>query len=107
MFDKLTSVESKYEGLMTQLGSSELQSDPSEYRKAAKTLSDLEPLVQKFREYKGVEAAIAGTQEVLNGDDAEMRELAQEELTELQAKRESLLQELKIPLIPKDPNDEK
>ena len=107
MFDKLTSVESKYEGLMAQLGSTELQSDPSEYKKAAKTLSDLEPLVQKFREYKGVEAAIAGTQEVLDGGDAEMRELAQEEMKELQGRRDALLQELKILLIPKDPNDEK
>src|SRR6478752_4210404 len=107
MFDKLTSVESKYEGLMAQLGSTELQSDPSEYKKAAKTLSDLEPLVQKFREYKGVEVAIAGTREVLEGGDAEMRELAQEEMEELQGRREALLQELKILLIPKDPNDEK
>jgi peptide chain release factor 1 len=107
MFDKLSSVESRYEGLMAQLGSTELQSDPSEYRKAAKTLSDLEPLVQKFREYKGVEAAIAGTQEVLTGDDPEMRELAQDELTELQSRRDVLLQELKVLLIPKDPNDEK
>ncbi len=107
MFDKLTSVESKYEGLMAQLGSTELQSDPSEYKKAAKTLSDLEPLVQKFREYKGVEAAIAGTQEVLDGGDPEMRELAQEEMKELQGRRDALLQELKILLIPKDPNDEK
>jgi len=107
MFDKLTSVESKYEGLMTQLGSAELQSDPSEYKKAAKALSDLEPLVQTFREYKGVEAAIAGTREVLDGGDAEMRELAQEEMTELQAKREALLHDLKILLVPKDPNDEK
>ena len=107
MFDKLTSVESKYEGLMAQLGSTELQSDPSEYKKAAKTLSDLEPLVQKFREYKGVEAAIAGTQEVLEGGDPEMRELAQEEMKELQGRRDALLQELKILLIPKDPNDEK
>jgi peptide chain release factor 1 len=107
MFDKLSSIESKYEGLMAQLGSTELQSNPPEYRKAAKTLSDLEPLVQKYREYKGVEAAIAGTEEVLKGDDPEMRELAHEEMTELQAKREALLQELKILLVPKDPNDEK
>jgi peptide chain release factor 1 len=107
MFDKLSSVESRYEGLMAQLGSSELQSDPSEYKKAAKALSDLEPLVQKFREFKGVEAAITGTDEVLKGDDPEMRDLAQEEMTDLQARRDALLQELKILLIPKDPNDEK
>jgi peptide chain release factor 1 len=107
IFDKLSSVESRYEGLMSQLGSSELQSDPSEYRKAAKALSDLEPLVQKFREYKGVETAIAGTEEMLASDDADMRAMAEDELAELQTKRESLLQELKILLIPKDPNDEK
>jgi peptide chain release factor 1 len=107
MFDKLSSVESRYEGLMAQLGTTELQSDPSEYKKAAKALSELEPLVQKFREYKGVEAAIASTQEVLAGDDPEMRELAQEELTDLEAQRQALLQELKVLLVPKDPNDEK
>ena len=107
MFDKLLTVESRYEELMTQLGTVEVQSDAAEYRKAAKALSDIEPLVQKFREYKGVEAGIAGAQELVKGDDAEMRELAHEELTELQERREGLLQELKVLLIPKDPNDEK
>jgi peptide chain release factor 1 len=107
MFDKLSSVESRYEELMNQLGSVEVQSDAAEYRKAAKAMSDIEPLVQKFREFKGVEAGIAGAEELVRGDDAEMRELAQEELTSLQARRDALLQELKILLIPKDPNDEK
>src|SRR4051812_22131327 len=107
MFDKLSSVESRYEELMTQLGSGEVQSDATEYRKAAKALSEIEPLVQKFREFKGVEAGIAGAEELVKGDDAEMRALAQDELTELQARREALLQDLKVLLIPKDPNDEK
>jgi peptide chain release factor 1 len=107
MYDKLSNVESKYEGLMAQLGSAEVQSDPSEYRKAAKALSDLEPLVQKFREFKSVEADIAGADEMAKGDDAGMRELAEEELATLQQRRESLLQELKVLLVPKDPNDEK
>jgi peptide chain release factor 1 len=107
MFDKLSSVESRYEELMTQLGSVEVQSDATEYRKAAKALSEIEPLVQKFREFKGVEAGIAGAEELVKGDDAEMRALAQEELTELQTRREALLQDLKVLLIPKDPNDEK
>jgi peptide chain release factor 1 len=107
MFDKLSSVESRYEELMSQLGSVEVQSDAAEYRKAAKALSEIEPLVQKFREFKGVDAGIAGAQELVAGDDADMRELAQEELTELQTRREALLQELKVLLIPKDPNDEK
>ena len=107
MFDKLSSVESRYEELMTQLGSVEVQSDAAEYRKAAKALSEIELLVQKFREFKGVEAGIVGAEELVKGDDAEMRDLAQEELKELQARREALLQEMKVLLIPKDPNDEK
>jgi peptide chain release factor 1 len=107
MFDKLSTVESQYEDLMARLGTSEVQSDPAEYRKAAKTLSEIEPLVQKFREYKQVERDIAGAQELIRGNDADMRDLAQEELKELEVRREQLLGELRILLIPKDPNDER
>jgi peptide chain release factor 1 len=107
MFDKLLSVENKYDELMMKLGTAEVQSDAAEYRRAAKTLSELEPLVQKFREYKSVEQDTKGAEELVNGSDAEMRELAREELRTLEVKRDALLQELKILLIPKDPNDEK
>jgi peptide chain release factor 1 len=107
MFDKLSNVENRYDELMTRLGTPEIQSDPAEYRRSAKTLSELEPLVQKFREYKGVLQDLAGAEELVGGNDAEMRELAREELKPLQARRDLLLQELKILLVPKDPNDEK
>ena len=107
MLDKLLTVESRYEELMTQLGTVEVQSDAAEYKKAAKALSEIEPLVQKFREFKGVEAGIGGAEELVKGDDAEMRELAREELSQLQERRNVLLQELQVLLIPKDPNDEK
>jgi len=107
MFDKLLNVENKYDELMTKLGTAEVQADAAEYRRSAKTLSELEPLVQKFREYKGVEEDIKGAQELVDGNDAEMRELAREELKTLESRRDALLQELKILLIPKDPNDEK
>ncbi|PYR68855.1 MAG: peptide chain release factor 1 [Acidobacteria bacterium] len=107
MFDKLLSVENKYDELMTKLGTAEVQADAAEYRRAAKTLSELEPLVQKFREYRGVEQDITGAEELVNGNDADMRDLAREELKTLAARREALLQDLKILLIPKDPNDEK
>jgi peptide chain release factor 1 len=107
MFDKLLSVENKYDELMTKLGTSEVQADVAEYRRSAKTLSELEPLVQKFREYKSVEQDIKGAEELINGNDAEMRDLAREELKTLEVRREALLQDLKILLIPKDPNDEK
>jgi peptide chain release factor 1 len=107
MFDKLTTVESRYDELMTRLGTVEVQSDAAEYRKAAKALAELEPLVQKYREYKAVEDNLAGTTELARGADADMRALAEEELPALQARRDALLDELKILLIPKDPNDEK
>jgi peptide chain release factor 1 len=107
MFDKLTTVEARYEELMTRLGTTEVQSDPAEYRKAAKALSDLEPLVRTFREYKTVEQTIAGTEELARGADVDMRELAEEELKSLHANRDNLLRELKVLLVPKDPNDEK
>src|SRR5687768_4934285 len=107
MFDKLSTIESQYEDLMTRLGTAEVQSDPAEYRKAAKQLSDLEPLVQKYRELKTVQKDIDGSEEIVRGADAEMRELAEEELTELQAKREAILGDLRMLLVPKDPNDEK
>jgi peptide chain release factor 1 len=107
VFDKLSTIEARYEELMHRLGTSEVQSDPAEYRKAAKALSDMEPLVQKYREYKTVEQDIAGSEELARGSDAEMRALAEEELKALHVRRETLLEEIKILLIPKDPNDEK
>jgi PCRF domain len=107
MFDKLLSVENKYDELMTKLGTAEVQADAVEYRRSAKTLSELEPLVQKFREYKSVEEDIKGARELIDGNDAEMRDLAREELKTLESRRDVLLQELKVLLIPKDPNDEK
>jgi peptide chain release factor 1 len=107
MFDKLSSVEARYEELTARLGTVELQSDVAEYKKAAKALSELEPLVEKFREFKAVEQDIAGAAELANGSDADMRALADEELKSLGARKEALLQDLKVLLIPKDPNDDK
>jgi peptide chain release factor 1 len=107
MFDKLAHVERQYETVLAALGTSEVQSDPNEYRKQAKTLSDIEPLVQHYRAYKSVADEIAQAEELLKGSDAEMRALAQEELAALSARRETLMEELKVLLLPKDPNDEK
>jgi peptide chain release factor 1 len=107
MFDKLASVERKYEELMASLGTSAVQNDPQEYRRQAKALSDIEPLVQKFREYKEVAQEIAQTEELMKGTDPEMRDLAEEELSGLGARRGRLEGELKFLLLPKDPNDDK
>jgi peptide chain release factor 1 len=107
MFDKLAAIERQYEGIMQLLGSAEVQSDQSEYRKQAKALSDLEPLVERFREYKTIVRDIAQTEELASSADADMRELAQEELKSLVGRRDALVAELKTLLIPKDPNDQK
>jgi peptide chain release factor 1 len=107
VFDKLSTVESRYDELMHRLGTSEVQSDPVEYRRAAKALSDMEPLVQKYREYKTVAEQMAGSEELVRGSDAELRALAEEELKTLSARKDALLDEIRILLIPKDPNDEK
>src|SRR5262245_18168063 len=107
MFDKLTAEEQRYEDLMARLGTTEVQNDSSEYRKAAKALAELEPLIEKFREYKNVVRDLTGAEELASSGDADMRDLAKEELKSLTARRDLLLGELKVLLIPKDPNDEK
>jgi peptide chain release factor 1 len=107
VFDKLAAVETRYEELMASLGTATVQNDPAEYRKQAKTLSDLEPLVEKYREYRAVTSEIAQAEELMKSGDPEMRDLAQEELNDLNVRQGRIVDELKILLIPKDPNDEK
>jgi len=107
MFDKLASEEQRYEQLMARLGTTEVQSDAAEYRKHAKALAEVEPLVEKFRDYKAVANDIRGAEELAASGDPDMRELAKEELKALTTRRDALVGELKILLIPKDPNDEK
>src|SRR5205814_243177 len=87
MFEKLTATERQYEELLQRLGSAELQSDPAEYRKQAKALSEIEQLVERFREYKAVTHDIAQTEELAAAADPDMREPAQEELKSLEASR--------------------
>jgi len=107
MLDKLNSVEKRYSELAANLADPSVQADPGEYRKQAKALSEIEPLVEKYREYKAVQEEIAQAQELVKGSDADMRALAQEELGSLESRREALERELKILLVPRDPNDEK
>src|SRR5919109_3231458 len=107
MFDKLHAVEQRYEETLQRLGTGEVQSDPAEYRKQAKAAAEMEPLVERFREYKAIARDVAQTEELAASGDADMRELAQEELKSLVARRDALLAELRVLLIPKDPNDEK
>ena len=107
MFDKLRAVEERYEKLMTLVSDAAIQADATEYRTHTKALAELQPLVEKFREYKTVVEEVAQTQELSAGNDVELKELADQELRTLEPRRENLLDEIKILLIPKDPNDER
>jgi peptide chain release factor 1 len=105
MFDKLSAVEAQYEQLMTEMADPAVQGDTAKFRAHSKTLSEIQPLVEHFREYKQVVAEITSTEELMK--DPDMRELAQAELTSLEARRDQLLADLKTLLVPKDPNDAK
>lgn len=107
MLDKLNAVEAKYHDLLALLGDPAVQSDAAQYRTHAKALADLEPLVERYREYKSVMSNLVQAEELARGDDQDMRALALEEVAGLKAKSESLLSDIKVLLLPKDPNDEK
>jgi len=107
MIDKLEAVEARYDELLALIADPAVQADAAKYREHAKAISDLEPLIEKYREFKSVDRQIQEAQELARGGDAEMAALAREELRTLEPRRESLLEELKVLLLPKDPNDEK
>lgn len=108
MFEKLHSIEEKYEELTKQLSDPETLTDQQKYARIAKQHRDLEEVVAKYREYKTLAHGIDETKAMLDGeDDAEMLQLARTELAELEQRRDAVETELKVSLIPKDPNDEK
>jgi peptide chain release factor 1 len=108
MFDRLEQTEARYEELTQLLASPDITSDSAKYQKTAKAHSDLVPVVEKFREYKELKKGIEGSKALLASEtDAEMRAYAQDELTQLETRIVAVEQELKVMLLPKDPNDEK
>ena len=107
MFDKLQAIEERYDRLMSLISDPAVQADQSKYRTHTKALSELQSLIEKFREYKAVVAEAAQAHELLDGDDVDLRELATEELAVLDARRDELLAAIKLLLLPTDPNDEK
>jgi len=108
MMDKLNALEQKFEDLNALLADPAVISDQPAYQKHAKAHRDLSPVVEKFREYKEVLNAIQGTKSLLESEsDPEMRKLADEELATLQKRAEACESDLRLLLMPKDPNDEK
>ena len=108
MFDRLDEIEKKYEELNQSLATPEVISDSGKYQKVAKAHSDLTPVVEKYREYKDLKKGIAESKAlVADESDPEMRKYAQEELQQLETRIKAVEEDMKVLLLPKDPNDEK
>ena len=108
MFDNLEDIVSRYQEVLDELSDSEVANNPERYRKLMKEQADLSPLVDKYEEYKATQTGIEDSLAMLEEEkDEEMRELAKEELSECKSRLEELEQEIKLLLLPKDPNDDK
>lgn len=107
MLEKLKTLEEKYEELNKLLMSPDVFSNPQIYQKYSKEQAEIQPLVEKIRQYRKLISDIEGTEEILRGGDGEIRELAQVELDELKGKKPVIEEELKFMLLPKDPRDDK
>jgi peptide chain release factor 1 len=106
--EKLDQLGTRYDDLTQQLSTQELVSDSSRFQKVAKQHAELAEIVSKHREYKQIEKDLAGAHQMfLEADDAEMKQLAHDEEKQLITRKETVERELKLLLLPKDPNDEK
>ncbi|MDU3803643.1 peptide chain release factor 1 [Paraclostridium bifermentans] len=108
MLNKLEVLEDKYKELSEKIADPEIINNQKVWQKFIKEHAEVEPIVMKFREYKDVMNAIADSKTILQEEsDEELRELAKMELSEMEEKVEPIEEELKILLLPKDPNDDK
>lgn len=108
MFEHLDDVVLRHEELLNELSSPEVLNDQALYRKLMKEQNDLNPVVEKYKEYKAIKDGIEDSLAILeNEKDEDMRELAKEELSDCRARIEGVEKELEILLLPKDPNDSK
>ena len=108
MFDKLEDILARYESVLEQLSEPDVLNDQARYTALMKEQSELGPIADKYREYLAAKQAIEDSLAMLEEEkDEEMRELAKEELNDSKDAVERIEQELKILLLPKDPNDEK
>jgi len=107
MFDRLEQTEERYEELGRQLSDPAIVNDQANYRKVSKQHRDLEETVEKYREYRKLRDGVSEAKAMLGESDAEMRAMAEEELATLEPKLATVEEELKVLLLPKDPNDDK
>lgn len=107
MFDKLDFILEKYEELAMKVSDPDVINDQPSWQKYIKEMGEMGPIVNKYKEYKKAKEGIADAREMLEAGDEELKELAKMELSELEDKLPQMEEELKILLLPKDPNDEK
>ena len=109
MFDKLSAIEERYNELSEKVSDPAVIADSANFAKLCKEQSDIAPIVEKYKEYKSCKDTIKEGEEIIADPDMdkEMKELAEEEIKDAKDRIESLSQELKILLLPKDPNDDK
>ena len=108
MFDKLDDLLVRFEELLNELGEPGVTDDPAHFQKLMKEQSELQPIVEAYKEYKKNKETIEDSLSMLESEkDEEMREMLKEELSDAKKRVEELEHELKILLLPKDPNDSK
>ena len=107
MIDRLEQMEQHYNDLQSQFALPEVVSDHEKYQKIAKAVREIEAPVEKYRELKQVRQGLAEARAMLAETDADLRAMAQEEIAALEPREQALEEELKVMLLPKDPNDEK
>ena len=108
MFDKLDFITEKYAEMSLKVADPDVIANQPEWQKCMKEMGEMEPIVKKYEEYKKAKESLADAKEILELEsDEELRELAKIELSDAEEKIEELEGELKILLLPKDPNDEK
>jgi len=105
MLEKLKSIEDKYKTLEARMQDSEVYSDPELYAKIAREQKEIQPVVEAYRRYDKVQRDMEGARELMS--DPEFKEMAQEEFESAQAEMEQIGEELKVLLLPRDPNDDK
>ena len=108
MFDKLDDILVRFEEVLKELNDPAVVNDQQKFRKLMKEQNDLAPIVEAYKAYKQAKQDVEDSLAILeNESDDDMRELAKEELNDAKARIEELEQEMKILLLPKDPNDDK
>lgn len=107
MFSKIREIEERFEQIERELSRPEITKDQNTYQKYMKEHSNLSPIVNTFREYTCIQEEIEGNSTLLNDPDLEMKKLARDELEILKSRLSEIEKNLKVLLLPKDPNDEK